>query len=121
MNLALIFIIGAFGYGALETIWRGFTHWTMMLCGGIAFCAMYLMYIHSNGIPVAVLSLISSLFITSIELLAGYILNIKLKMNIWDYTNMPFNYKGQICLPYTVLWFLLSAGIFKMYTYFPLK
>lgn len=29
--------------------------------------------------------------------------------NVWDYNNMPLNLLGQICLPFTVLWFFLSA------------
>lgn len=29
--------------------------------------------------------------------------------NVWDYSNMPFNLLGQICLPFTVIWFFLSA------------
>lgn len=46
--------------------------------------------------------------ITAIEFLSGYILNIVLRLGIWDYSNMPFNIIGQICLPFTVAWYILS-------------
>ena len=46
--------------------------------------------------------------ITAIEFLSGYILNIVLGLGIWDYSNMPFNIIGQICLPFTVAWYILS-------------
>jgi hypothetical protein len=34
---SLLFLIGAVGYGAIEVIWRGFTHWSMMIAGGLCF------------------------------------------------------------------------------------
>lgn len=46
--------------------------------------------------------------VTAIEFLSGYILNIVLGLGIWDYSNMPFNIIGQICLPFTVAWYILS-------------
>ena len=33
----------------------------------------------------------------------------RLGLNIWDYSNMPLNLWGQICLPFSCLWFFLSA------------
>lgn len=50
-----------------------------------------------------------TLFITSIEFIAGEILNIQLGMNIWDYSDVPFNLDGQICLPFVGLWIILSV------------
>ena len=34
---ALFFSIGGAGYGLLELLWRGYTHPTMLLAGGICF------------------------------------------------------------------------------------
>ena len=54
-----------------------------------------------------------TLFITSIEFVSGEILNVQLKMNIWDYSAVPYNIDGQICLPFVGIWLILSAiGIF---------
>ena len=35
-------------------------------------------------------------------------LNLMLGLHIWDYSDMPFNFLGQICLPFTILWLFLS-------------
>lgn len=53
-------------------------------------------------------AVIGSGFITFIELVFGIIFNIILKKNVWDYSKMPFNFKGQICLLYSVFWGILS-------------
>ena len=46
--------------------------------------------------------------ITGIEFLTGVVVNIVLKMNVWDYSAMPGNILGQVCLPYSLLWFFLT-------------
>ena len=33
----MLFSIGAVGYGLIEIIWRGYTHWSMLGAGGICF------------------------------------------------------------------------------------
>lgn len=110
-----IFSTGALCYGLMEIINRGFTHITMGLLGGIAF-----MVIHSlNGdrregkLKLFPILCVSALFITSIEFLSGEILNRILQMNIWSYKDVPLNVDGQICLPFSMLWFVLSFfGVF---------
>ena len=32
---ALLLLAGALGYGLLEISWRGWTHWSMLLSGGL--------------------------------------------------------------------------------------
>lgn len=49
--------------------------------------------------------------ITLFELLCGLILNLKLKLNIWDYSNRRLNIKGQICPLFSLLWMLLYMPI----------
>ena len=38
---------------------------------------------------------------------AGLILNVWLGLDIWDYSNLPLNLCGQICLWYSALWYVL--------------
>ena len=45
---------------------------------------------------------------TAMELVVGIPLNLMLGLHIWDYSSLPFNLLGQICLPFTVLWFFLA-------------
>lgn len=59
--------------------------------------------------PIVFQMVISMFVITTVEFIAGYIINIRLGWDVWDYSELPFNLMGQICLPYMGLWFLLSA------------
>ena len=42
--------------------------------------------------------------ITGVELVMGLLLNRLMGFNIWDYSNVPLNLLGQVCLPYSFLW-----------------
>ena len=105
----VLFLIGGATYFCIEMLWRGHSHWTMFIVGGICF-------IFCGGInewfdwdmPLWKQMLICSVGITAIEFLAGIAINLIFKLNVWDYSNQPFNILGQICLLYSFLWFLLS-------------
>jgi len=107
----VIFALGAVGYSVLEILWRGFTHWSMGLAGGICFLLIYWMSVWLPGLGRLERCLTGALVITGVELLFGYIFNLRLGWNIWDYSARPFNFMGQICLLYTVLWFFLCLPI----------
>lgn len=107
---AFLFWFGGSTYVALEVLWRGYSHWTMLLLAGVLFIIVGLLNeIWSWEFKFRYQVLISTGIATILELLTGLIVNIWLKWDIWDYSNVPFNFLGQICLPYTVLWTLLSA------------
>lgn len=52
--------------------------------------------------------IISSVLVTVVEFIAGLIVNIWLGLNVWDYSNLPLNILGQVCVSFMFLWFLLS-------------
>lgn len=58
--------------------------------------------------------LIGMLIITGIELLFGVVFNILLDEKVWDYSRVPLNFLGQICLPFSIAWFGLSGIVFKV-------
>ena len=105
---APLFLLGALGYPFVEILWRGYTHPTMALAGGI--CAVVLFRLNrslaSGRLPLRLLA--SGAAITLIELIFGVIFNLGLGMEVWDYSDVPFDLLGQICLPYALLWCLLS-------------
>ena len=103
----LVFLTGCLVYSLLEIASRGFTHWTMTLTGGLILTILYEMHVRLTGTPLWQKCLIGSVIITSVEFTVGVIVNIILRWNVWDYSDMPFNVLGQICLPFTVLWFFL--------------
>lgn len=103
----ILFGIGGFIYIAIELLWRGHTHWTMFLVGGICFLLVgYINEIFTFDMPLIKQMAISAIIITTVEFLAGLLVN--RTYSIWDYHDLPLNILGQICLPYSILWFLLS-------------
>ena len=103
----LFFVIGAIGYAAVEIIWRGYTHWSMMIAGGLCFIMFSLVSRLFKGRSILLKASVCALGITAIEFIFGLIFNLWLRMDIWDYSDMPFNLLGQICPSFTILW----AGI----------
>ena len=104
-----IFIVGAITYMLLEICWRGFTHWTMGILGGIVIILVGLINeVTRKDLPLIIQAPMASIIITLLEYWAGYILNIQLGMNIWDYSDLPFNVDGQVCLYYSLLWMILG-------------
>ena len=110
MKFFTVFTAGGFVYGIIEILARGFTHISMGILGGAAMCLIHLMNTqYRTPVRIFIMLLISSLFITICELITGEIVNVKMGLNVWDYSMMPMNYDGQICLPFTLIWFALSS------------
>jgi uncharacterized membrane protein len=104
-----LFCIGGLLYMSIEILYRGYTHWSMGILGGISFVSIGLINeILSWDTPLAIQALIGSIMITLYEFITGVILNIWLGLGIWDYSNLPFNILGQICLPFSIIWYFLS-------------
>ena len=103
-------IIGSIIYMSLEILWRGYTHWTMGVLGGICFiCLGLINELLSWKTPLVLQMLIGSIIITILELITGCIVNLWLGWNVWNYSNLPLNLLGQICLPFSILWYFISA------------
>ena len=103
-----IFLVMGCIYTNIELVLRGFTHPSMIILGGL--CGMLIGLIN-NIAPNKNLykqCFLSMLIVTFLEFIFGYILNIILGLDIWDYSNLPYNFMGQICLLFFNLWFLLS-------------
>ena len=103
-----VFVLGGVVYGLCEILWRGYTHWTRLLLGGVCFLGLYLGQKKFGKLSVPLRCFAGGVFITSLELAAGSIVNIALGMGVWDYSEMPFNFMGQICPHFFALWVVLS-------------
>lgn len=110
VELFFLFSFGGFFYSFIEIGWRGYTHWTMWILGGVCFIVVGLLNENQYTweMPLILQIAISTISITLLELFAGIILNIILKLNIWDYSQQPFNFLGQICPLYSFFWSILS-------------
>ena len=102
-----VFSIGAFGYGLIEILWRGYTHWSMLTAGGLSLLGLCRIErnMKTNLFKKA---LAGCALITGIELIFGIIFNIILKKKVWSYKQMPLNLGGQICAKYSFFWLILS-------------
>lgn len=111
---SILFILGGSIYWIIEFIWKTLVshnpcHWTMFLLGGLCFITIgglneyipWEMSIIKQGA-------IGSAIITILEFIFGVILNIWLKLGIWNYSNLPLNILGQVCLLFSFIWFFLS-------------
>lgn len=106
-----VFLIGALGYGLLEILWRGRTHWSMLLAGGICFSVYYKLCKDEKNMPLFKKCTLGALVITCVELIFGTVFNVALSMDVWDYSHLPLNFYGQICLPFFILWFFLCMPL----------
>lgn len=107
-----LFALGGGAYGLIEVLWRGYTHWTMAALGGILFLGLgALNRALPENVSLLMRGLIGGCIITGAEFAAGCVLNLWLGLAIWDYSNLPLNFMGQICLPFSLLWVLLSVVV----------
>lgn len=106
---AFLFVTGSWLYPALEMLWRGETHPSMALAGGLCLCLIDRVCVQELGNK-SVLSRCAAgaVVITGVELVLGLLLNRLLGFHVWDYSAVPLNLLGQVCLPYSLLWLGLS-------------
>ena len=106
-----LFLLGATGYFGIELLFRGFSHWSMALCGGLCLCLIYAVNYKLNRTPLLIRALLGSLIITAVELASGCLLNLYLGWHIWDYSNYAIHLWGQITPTFSGLWFLLCIPV----------
>ena len=97
-KLTFGFVFGAGVYSILEIIYRGYTHPSMAVTGGICGAVIYALSI--SKIKYVKAAIISAFFITAAELTVGLI--------VWDYSHHKFNFMGQICPLFSLIWLVLS-------------
>lgn len=109
-KLVLLFVFGGLMYMGVEILFRGYTHFSMFLVGGLCFVLVGGI---NEKLPwnMAFVSqmMIASVLVTLVEFVAGVILNLMLGLGVWDYSSLPYNLFGQISLIFSVGWFFLSA------------
>lgn len=107
----VLFALGGSSYVGLELLWRGRSHGSMFLAGGSCFLLLGALSQKKMSLPAR--GAAGSGIITAVELLTGLVFN--RDHSVWDYRNMPLHFRGQICLPYTLLWAPVSLGAMVLY------
>lgn len=108
---AVLFYVGGEAYMTLEFLWRGRSAGSMFLLGGACFLALG--KLDTARLPLGAKLLLAPGVVTALELLAGFAVN--RDYSVWDYRRMPYNFRGQICLPYSFLWMPLSLAGMMLY------
>lgn len=98
----ILFQIGGCLYYYIEVINRGWSHWSMYALGGLCFlfCSV------QNKIPwwddkLYKQVLRCTLFVAVGEFITGCIVNLWKGWEVWDYSHVPLNLLGQVCLTMT--------------------
>ena len=106
----ILFSIGGLVYVGIELLWRGYSHWTMFILGGLCFvCCGLLNEIIPWEMVLSKQMLIGAVIVTLLEFLTGVIVNVKLGWDVWDYSNLPLNIYGQICPIFFIAWYYVSG------------
>lgn len=113
---AAVFTLGAVLYSFIEILWRGRTHWTMAVTGGICLLLIHICNERHSDLDLLSRCSLSSLYITGVEFAVGWLLNVRLNMMIWDYSDKYLNIMGQICPEYWAYWYLLSIPAIMLST-----
>lgn len=108
---SIIYTIGAMGYGLLETLWRGYTHWSMTVAGGLCLMLIYGINARYDHWGFFKKCMASAIAVTVVEFVIGCVVNLMLGWHVWDYSSMPFSLMGQVCLGFCGLWFLLCIPL----------
>lgn len=111
LKLLVLAVIGGTIYVGIELLWRGHSHISMFFLGAVCFVVLGgLNEVIPWEMGLVWQALIGGTIITGLEFITGVIVNIWLKLGVWDYSKLPFNIMGQVCLIYYFLWVLLSVG-----------
>lgn len=109
----VLFYLGGGAYMLMEVGFRGWSHGSMFLAGGSCFLLLGSLEKASPRLPLGARMILGSVIITSVELLTGLLVN--RQYQVWDYRGQPWNFHGQICLPFSALWVPVSLGAFALF------
>ena len=104
----LLFYTGGTVYLSLELLYRGRSHGSMFLAGGLCFLLIGHLNRVEPKLPLPLRAVVGALIVTMVELGAGMVFN--RQYQVWDYRDQPGNFMGQICPLFTALWIPLSLA-----------
>ena len=103
--------VGGVLYNILEILWRGRTHISMTFAGGISLVMIYILNEKARRLSLFKKSVIGAVIITVVEFVSGLIVNVKMGLHVWNYSDRAFHFMGQVCLLYSFFWFLLCIPV----------
>ena len=113
LKYCILFYTGGAAYMTLEFLWRGRSHGSMFLLGGLCFLIIGKISALLKRVPLAFQLVASSAVFTALELATGLLVN--RDYSVWDYRAVSYNFLGQICLPFSLLWIPVSLLATALY------
>lgn len=109
LKYLFLLVLGGSIYYCMEILFRGYSHYSMFILGGVCFILMGLINeLLSWDTYIEVQILIGTGSTLILEFITGCIVNLYLNLNVWDYSDLPFNLLGQVCLSFAFLWMPLT-------------
>lgn len=109
----LLFYTGGTVYLSLELLYRGRSHGSMFLAGGLCFLLIGQLNRVEPKLPLPLRAVVGAAIVTAVELGAGMLVN--RQYQVWDYRQEPLQFCGQICLPFSLLWVGVSVAAIWLY------
>lgn len=114
---AVLFGLGAGGYTLIELMFRGRTHWTMAVTGGVCAVGLYRIHRKMKRRSLFLRCGLGAALITAVEFAVGMLVNRMLHWHVWDYSDRFLNIKGQICPLFSLYWFLLNLPLAPLFAW----
>lgn len=106
----LLWEVGGAVYYTIEILYRGYSHPSMFILGGICLILIGLINnVFSYNMYFELQILIGDIMVIILEFCTGMIVNVWLGWNVWDYSEVPGNLLGQICPQFAILWLPIVA------------
>ena len=110
LKLLVLAVIGGAIYVGIEMLWRGHSHPSMFILGGLCFVSIGLINeLFPWELGIVWQALIGGTMVTCLEFITGVIVNIWLKLGVWDNSGLPLYILGQVCLRFYLAWVGLSV------------
>ena len=109
LERAMLFLLGGGGHLAIELAWRGASHWTMFLAGGICLCVLQALAVRPVCLPLAAGA--GAAAVSGLEVCIGLACREVLHIAVWDYSAEWGNLAGLVCPRYCLYWFLLCGWV----------
>ena len=112
---AVLFYIGGMVYVLLELLWRKWSHGSMFIVGGCCFLLIGMLAQWQPEMPGVMQAVLGACMVTAVELISGLIINRALNLGVWDYSGLPYNLWGQVCMSYFFLWIVVSLMALELH------
>ncbi len=110
---SVLFYTGGASYLTLELLFRGRSHGSMFMAGGLCFLLIGHLNHVKPRLSLPFRAVTGALIVTMVEFAAGLLVN--REYAVWDYRDQPMNVMGQICPVFTALWVPLSLVAIFLY------